>query len=883
MTPLQRFLINTIVFAGRLLLALRYRVTVIGLEPIRARGTRGLLILPNHPALIDPPIVLSRLMPVFYPRTLADVEQVDRPILKSLARLFRSYALPDPVTAGPTARREIEIVLDRCKSDLINGDSVMLYPSGHIYRSRYEQLGGNSAVESILRDVPSARVVLVRTRGLWGSSFSRASGRAPKLGSVLFHSIGVLLRNGLFFIPRRRVTLELHEPTDLPRQADRSTLNRALENWYNQDAPPNTYVPYSFFEKGTLRPVPEPPVDRIQGDLSDVSDSIRALVFKHLTELTGRATVTPELNLATDLGLDSLARVDLGLWIEKEFGFSPAADDALQTVGDLLLAACGQVVATGIEELKPIPSAWFQTQALPPEIPTGTTLPSVFLAQARRDPARIIVADQLRGALSYRDLVLSILILKPQIERLDGPYVGVLLPASASTTAVILAVQFAGKIPVMINWTTGTRNMLHGLDRLQVKSVLASRRLLQRLETQGTSLAALGDRIVALEDLPARITRGAKLFAFLRVRSGCWGLDRVPVPETAAVLFTSGSESLPKAVPLSHGNLLANLRDALQVFKLQPQDRVLGMLPPFHSFGLVCTLFFPLLTGIRVVYHPNPTEGGHLARLIEAYRVSILAGTPTFAAGILRAATDRQLATLRRLITGAEKCPDAFHDEMARRLPEAVMVEGYGITECSPIISLNDENAPRRGSIGKFMPSVEHVLVDPETASRRVPPGTPGLLLVRGPSIFRGYLNFEGASPFVEFDGRTWYRTGDLVRQETDGTLFFAGRLKRFVKIGGEMISLPAIEEVLHPHLSQPNDDGPALAVVAATSESQPEIILFTTRPAERESVNQWLREGGLAPLYNIRQVRTLPAIPVLGTGKTDYQSLQALLTTPAA
>jgi long-chain-fatty-acid--[acyl-carrier-protein] ligase len=294
-------------------------------------------------------------------------------------------------------------------------------------------------------------------------------------------------------------------------------------------------------------------------------------------------------------------------------------------------------------------------------------------------------------------------------------------------------------------------------------------------------------------------------------------------------------------------------------------------------------LFFPLLTGIRVVYHPNPTEGGHLARLIEAYRVSILAGTPTFAAGILRAATDQQLATLRRLITGAEKCPDAFHDEMARRLPAAVMVEGYGITECSPIISLNDENAPRRGSIGKFMPSVEHVLVDPETASRRVLAGTPGLLLVRGPSIFGGYLNFDGPSPFVEFEGRTWYRTGDLVRQEIDGTLFFAGRLKRFVKIGGEMISLPAIEEVLHPHLSQPNDDGPALAVVAATSESQPEIILFTTRPMERETVNQWLREGGLAPLYNIRQVRNLPAIPVLGTGKTDYQSLQALLTTPAA
>jgi acyl-CoA synthetase (AMP-forming)/AMP-acid ligase II/1-acyl-sn-glycerol-3-phosphate acyltransferase/acyl carrier protein len=878
MNLLQRLLISIICSAGRLLLSLRYRVSVTGLDAIRARGTSGILILPNHPALIDPPIVLSRLMPAFYPRTLADAEQINRPIVRSLARLFRSYALPDPVSGGPSARHTIEAVLDQCKADLKNGDSIMLYPSGHIYRSRLEQLGGNSAVENILRDVPSARVVLVRTRGLWGSSFSRASGRAPKLGPILLHSIGVLLRNGMFFTPRRRVTLELYEPTDLPRQADRSTLNRALENWYNQEAPPNTWVPYSFFEKGSSHPVPEPPADRVQGDLSEVPDSIRTLVFRHLSELTGRQSFKPELNLASDLGLDSLARVDLGLWLEKEFGFPPTADDALQTVGDLLLAACGQIVTTGVEELKPIPAAWFQTQTRSPEIPEGTTIPTVFLAQARRDPDRIIVADQLRGALSYRDLILSILVLKPQIERIEGPYVGVLLPAAAGTTAVILAVQFAGKIPVLINWTTGSRNILHGLDQLQVQTILTSRRLLQRLEAQGISVTTFGNRILALEDLPARIPRSAKLSAWMRARSGCWGLDRVPVSDTAAVLFTSGSESLPKAVPLTHANLLANLRDAMRVFKLQPQDRVLGMLPPFHSFGLVCTLFLPLLTGIRAVYHPNPTEGGHLARLIEAYRVSILAGTPTFAAGILRAANDRQLITLRRLITGAEKCPDSLHDEIARRLPVAVMVEGYGITECSPIISLNDENAPRRGSIGKFMPSLDHVLVDPETASRRVPAGTPGLLLVRGPSIFGGYLNFDGASPFLEFEGRTWYRTGDLVREEPDGTLFFAGRLKRFVKIGGEMISLPAIEEVLQPHLTRPDDEGPGLAVIATAHESQPEIVLFTTRPVERETVNQWLRDGGLAPLYNIRQVRTQPTIPVLGTGKTDYQSLQNIL-----
>lgn len=875
MQALQKKMIVLIAGAGRLLLALRYRVTVSGGEAIRQRGTRGLLILPNHPALIDPPIVLSRLMPIFFPRTLADAEQIDRPIIRSLARLFRTYALPDPVAGGPEARLQIEALLERCKADLKNGDSILLYPSGHIYRSRYEQLGGNSAVETILREVPSVRVVLVRTRGLWGSSFSRASGRAPRLGSVLRRALLTLLRNGLFFSPRRTVTIELHEPADLPHQADRASLNRALEAWYNQDAPPNTYVPYSRFEKGGTRPVPEPTAERVRGDVSDVPESVRTLVFRRLTELTGRAALTPELNLAADLGLDSLARVDLSLWIEKEFGYPPGSDDALQTVGDVLLAACGQIVAAGFEELKPISPDWFKIPAAPPEIPAGHTLPAVFLAQARRGPDRIAVADQLRGTLAYRDLILSILLLKPRIQRIDGDYVGVLLPASAGTAAVILAIQFAGKIPVMINWTTGARNIQHGLEQLKVRTVVGSRRLLQRLEAQGTTLPALSERLLALEDLPAGISRREKLAAFLRARTGWWGLDRTAVADTAAVLFTSGSESLPKSVPLSHANLLANLRDALRLFSLRTDDRVLGMLPPFHSFGLSCTLFLPLLTGLRAVYHPNPTEGGQLARLIEAYRVSILAGTPTFAAGILRSATDAQLVSLRRLITGAEKCPDALHDEIAHRIPKARLIEGYGITECSPIISLNDENQPVRGSIGKPLPSLEYARVDPESADRRVPVDTPGLLLVRGPSVFAGYLNYDGPSPFIEFEGRSWYRTGDLVREDSAGRLFFAGRLKRFVKIGGEMISLPAIEDVLLPHLARPDDEGPALAVIATAHESQPELILFSVRPVERETVNQWLRAGGLAPLYNIRQVRIVPSIPVLGTGKTDYRALQ--------
>jgi len=263
---------------------------------------------------------------------------------------------------------------------------------------------------------------------------------------------------------------------------------------------------------------------------------------------------------------------------------------------------------------------------------------------------------------------------------------------------------------------------------------------------------------------------------------------------------------------------------------------------------------------------------------VEAYRITMLVGTPTFLSGIVRSATDEQLASLRMVVAGAEKCPESLYEVLAHRWPQMRVLEGYGITECSPVLSVNAFEDPHRGTIGKPLPGVEHLLVDLET-ELPVAPGKVGMLLVRGPSIFGGYLHYEGASPFVESDGKTWYRTGDLVREEPDGTLVFTGRLKRFVKLGGEMISLPAIEEALLRHFASEDDQEAPLAVEATPSDSQPEIVLFSTRPITREEANAVLGQIGLSPLHFIRQIRQVDKIPVLGTGKTDYRTLKALLS----
>jgi long-chain-fatty-acid--[acyl-carrier-protein] ligase len=382
--------------------------------------------------------------------------------------------------------------------------------------------------------------------------------------------------------------------------------------------------------------------------------------------------------------------------------------------------------------------------------------------------------------------------------------------------------------------------------------------------------------LVLLDEVGKGISLSTKLLAAFKARFNWSELENMQPVEPAAVLFTSGSESHPKAVPLTHGNILANIRDISQAIHFQQDERVLGCLPPFHAFGLTTTTILPLLLGLRVVYHPNPTEGRMLARIIEAYHATLLVGTPTFLGGILRLAEDRHLESLRVVVSGAEKCPDAIYATLARRWPKTIVLEGYGITECSPVVSVNREEDPRTGTVGKPLVSVEWAIVDLETR-RRVEPGEPGMLLVRGPSVFSGYLNPDVESPFETFEGRSWYRTGDLVRQD-HGVLVFAGRLKRFVKLGGEMVSLPAIEEALSFRFQGEEETEPILAVEASEEELNPDLVLFSVAGIPRDEANAAIREAGLSALHNIRVVRKIEQIPTLGTGKTDYQALKALL-----
>jgi acyl-CoA synthetase (AMP-forming)/AMP-acid ligase II len=524
---------------------------------------------------------------------------------------------------------------------------------------------------------------------------------------------------------------------------------------------------------------------------------------------------------------------------------------------------------------------WFNVTT-PPKFPPQVeheTLGHAFLDQALRRPKEVIIADQTSGDKTYRDLLLGIFILRKEILNFSDKYVGIMMPASVGVNVMYLATIFAGKIPVMINWTLGRKNLRYCVESLKVSRILTSRQLVKRLKEQGFEIEDLKERFIFVEDIRRRLTLFDKLKALLASRFAGKKLLETKIPKTAVILFTSGSESIPKAVPLTHRNILANLADVFQCLTFYNYDSLLGFLPPFHSFGLTITTLLPMCFGVRAVYYPNPTHGQTLSEIIEAYRVTIIASAPTFLDSIIRHTKNHRLSSVRLVITGAEKCPLSMYEALAKQCPNAMLLEGYGVTETSPVISVNDENDPCPGTIGKMLKSFEYAVVDRETF-QRANFNQPGMLLVRGPSVFGGYLNHEGPSPFLEFENKQWYRTGDLVKENENHVLTFVAREKRFIKRGGEMISLPAIESVLDKHFNNDHHDGPTLAVVASPEAHHPDIVVFTTNDLDRKRINQVIQQEGLSGLHNIRRVIRLNEMPILGTGKTDYRSLAENLKT---
>lgn len=865
--------LKLIIIAVKCMLWLRYRIKVKGLSDILAKGTKGTLFLPNHPALIDPVIVGSIIMGKYKVRALADEKQVKGTILKYFANILRVLSLPDIVVKGSQVKDQVIEQIDNCVQALKDGDNLLMYPAGRLYRTRYEKLRANGGVERILQKYPDVRIVLVRTTGLWGSSFSRSRGYQPTFGEALWPHWKHIVANLFFFGPRREVTVEFfNEPSDFPRTGGREAMNRYLEKFYNETSQPNTYVPYTIWERGKTRTVPEPEVVSVQQDTSEVPADIREKVYAQLREMTSLNEIRDEQTLGTELSMDSLMIAELATWIQDEFGQPVPNPEMMRTVASVLLAAIGR--SAGVEPLKTVPEEWFvDMEDTLAHVAPGANIAESFLNNAAERPDYPLLADQMKGMVTHRKMVLSIMVLKGIIEKIPGERIGFIMPACLTANIVYMAMVFAGKVPVMINWTVGLRNMEHCMKNAGVETVLTSATVIDKLEGKGTDFGELKKNFLYLEDMVKGVSTFTKIGCLLKSKF-CWSsLRKAKIQDICAILFTSGSENFPKAVPIRHKELLTCLGSALDGLELYRGDTVIGMLPPFHSFGLLVNMALCNCSGIRVVFHTNPTEGDMIARLVSAYKATMLVGTPTFAHGILRNALKKQVESLRVVITGAEKCPQQTFDLVAEKCPNARINEGYGITECAPVVALNKPGNTRLGSLGKVLSCMEWKILDEDM--NPVKEGETGMLYVSGDNVFQGYLNFDGPSPFVELDGKRFYKTGDLVAAEDD-FLIFKGRKKRFVKVAGEMVSLPAIEEVLMKAYRKPDGDLP-LAVEAVGTEQQPDITLFTIMDITRDDANATIRGAGLSPIHMVKNVVKLESIPLLGSGKTDYRSLKSM------
>ncbi|MBP5639224.1 MAG: AMP-binding protein, partial [Victivallales bacterium] len=715
-----------------------------------------------------------------------------------------------------------------------------------------------------------------RTTGLWGSSFSRSRGYQPSFSEALWPHLKHLAADLLFFCPRREVTIELVNATDeFPRKEGREAINRYLEGFYNKKAPANTYVPYYWWQFNGTRVVAEPETVNVVVDTHEVPKSVREKVMAKLHEMSPRAVVKETDTLGTDLGIDSLMVAELQAWIQQEFGQPVNNTESFRTVASVLLAAIGQ--SESIQPLKEVPSKWFVPKCMEQmQIAPGTRITELFLENAVRRPDFPIIADQISGVVTFRRMVLAIMVLKPLIEKIPAERVGFIMPACVSANVVYLAMLFAGKVPVMINWTVGLRNMKHCMKNAGVEHVLTAQAVIERLEGRGTDFGELKDKFVYLENMAKSVGILRKLCCLAASHLSWHSLRHVKTNELCAILFTSGSENFPKAVPIKHTSILTCTRSALKNFDLYWYDTAIAMLPPFHSFGLLINFIMADCANMRLVYHANPLEGDMIARLISAYQATMVIGTPTFTHNILKNATKEMVKSLRVIITGAEKCPQHTFDLIKEKCVEDVRLnEGYGITECAPLVALNKPGATYLGALGKILDCMEWTIRDENL--KPVPVGETGMLYVMGENVMSGYLNYDGESPFVEIDGKTFYRTGDLVAADENGFIFFKGRKKRFVKIAGEMVSLPAVEEILMKAYREPDGDLP-LAVEAGGTEEQPELVLFTILDLNREEANKKILEAGLSPIHSIKRVVKLEEIPLLGSGKTDYQTLKAML-----
>jgi acyl-[acyl-carrier-protein]-phospholipid O-acyltransferase/long-chain-fatty-acid--[acyl-carrier-protein] ligase len=496
-----------------------------------------------------------------------------------------------------------------------------------------------------------------------------------------------------------------------------------------------------------------------------------------------------------------------------------------------------------------------------------TLMQALATAIKESGKSKVVLEDPITGKLNGRNLLIRIAILSRKISAMSAPgeNVGVLLPNANAVAVTFFALQSAGRVAAMLNYTAGLSNVQSACRAAQVRTILTSRGFIEKANL-GALAAELEKtlELVYLEDVAKSVGIGDKLRGMWEAGSS---LEQRQPNDPAVVLFTSGSEGVPKGVVLSHRNFLANVAQVEARFDITPADVIFNVLPVFHSFGLLGGMLLPMLAGMKCYLYPSPLHYRQIPELVYGTNATVLFGTDTFFNGYARTANPYDFRSLRYLVGGAEPVKETTRKVYMEKFGLRIL-EGYGITETAPVLAVNTAMFNRSGSVGRLMPGIEHRL--------DVVPGIEegGRLFVRGPNVMMGYYRAENPG-VLEPPNDGWHDTGDIVTVDDQTFVTIKGRAKRFAKIAGEMVSLAAIEQMCAPLWP---DNTPC--VVAVPDERKGErLIMVTTKPdATRSEVQAFMKSKGATELMTPAEIMIVPALPLLGSGKTDYVELNRMV-----
>jgi len=493
-----------------------------------------------------------------------------------------------------------------------------------------------------------------------------------------------------------------------------------------------------------------------------------------------------------------------------------------------------------------------------------------IIDNAKQYPKRVAVVEQATGKeTTYENLLISAMVFKDILHKFPSKYIGIMIPPSTGCIIAVLGAVFAGKIPVLINYSTGVReNAIISQKKCAFRTIITSKKLLEKLKIE-----PLKD-MVFMEDLAEGISilqkLKSKLLSTLSAERIKKLLPSAAQDDNLVVLFTSGSEKEPRAVQLTHQNIYHNIWAIREILRLDETDVFITNLPYFHIFGLTVNLWIPLVIGGKVITIANPLDFKTIVQSIRQYRITLFVATPTFHYGYLHNAQPGDFDSIKILISGADKMPTHIR-ESYKKIHNKDVYEGYGTTETSPIISVNLPGRAKMDSIGLPIPGVKVKIASFETGEE-LPRGEEGKILVKGDLVMKGYLNDIEETSYKLRDG--WYDTGDMGVLDEDGYLYHRGRLRRFVKIGGEMVSLVRVEEELNNILA--NETICCVVDVPDPIKGAEIIAVLTSQKINTNEVRKKLAKV-LPPIAVPKKFRVLEEIPMSPTGKVNFRAVEEI------